>query len=307
MIPSHPNRTHMTAQDRYDPNLLPDTRMTFGEHLDELRRRLIKAICGLAVALAFCLYFGAHIFAFLARPLLIALQAAGVEPALYVASLPESFLAYFKVACYAALFLASPWIFYQLWAFVAAGLYPHEKRYVLRFLPFSAGLFLLGGAFFVFAVAPVTCNFFIRFGMTIKVPRFAPTLIDRTFFPQVSSPAPAPAEPNTTASAPPPAPQPLIKPWFTLQSYVSFILLMGLAFGLAFQLPLIVFFLGRLRLVSLAAFRSHRRHVILGIIIAAAIITPTPDIATCLALAVPMYLLYELGLVLLRLWPPRAA
>jgi sec-independent protein translocase protein TatC len=319
------------------------SRMSFGDHLMELRGRLIKSLIGLAVAVVICLIFGDHIFRFLSKPLIIALQNSELPVQLYVTSLPEAFITYIRIAVYTGIFVSSPWIFYQMWEFVAAGLYAHERRYVHFFVPFSASLFILGGAFCLWIMAPVCCNYFIRFGTSIAAPGIEESFITRflnkskppqagvevapgggqtpvqTGTPpppgqvqpapesQTSSPSQVPS-PGTAAPAPPaetasPDSQPLIKPWFTLQSYVSFIIVMSLAFGLAFQVPLVVFILGRVNIVSLKTFQSMRKYAFFIILIAAAILTPGPDVLSQIALAIPMYILYEIGILMLMLWP----
>ena len=299
-------------------DLLAETRMSFGEHLEELRSRLLKSIYGILIGLGVCLYFGGDIFSFLAQPLLVALQSAHLEPQIYVTSLPESFVTYIKVCFYSGIFLASPWVFYQLWIFVAAGLYPHEKRYVHMVMPFSAILFLLGGAFSIWLVAPLSCSYFIKFGTNIPVPEISRNFIYRALTPDADdsrdSETTGPNSPadeitkNTSAEAHSSSEKqnqkPLIKPWFTLQKYVSLIIVLALAFGVAFQMPLVVFFLGRLSLVRLSTLRSVRKYVFFGIVIISAVMTP-PDVLSQIAMAIPMYALYELGLLLLRIWPAR--
>ena len=162
--------------------LLSETRMSFGEHLDELRSRLIKAIYGLAVGFAVCLYFGGDIMAFLAQPLVVALRASGLDESLYQSRLPEAFVTYVKVALVSGIFVSSPWIFYHLWKFIGAGLYARERRYVHVVMPFSTGLFIFGGVFFIWVVAPISCNFFIRFGTNIPVPEVTDNFFYRMIY-----------------------------------------------------------------------------------------------------------------------------
>ncbi|MBN1844150.1 MAG: twin-arginine translocase subunit TatC [Sedimentisphaerales bacterium] len=332
-----------------DDDPLAGSRMSFGEHLDELRTCLLRAIYGILIGFAVCLYFGNEIFAFLAHPLLIALEWAQLETSLYVTSLPESFITYIKVCFISAIFLTSPWVFYQLWKFVAAGLYRHERQYVYSLVPFSAVLFLLGGAFFMFIVAPISCSFFIRFSMKFSSPEIANSRIYRWLAPAMQDqPDEKDASADTAANGPPPekslsaemetllqllvekqiltepeaarlrpgpaaepAPGPskspaakgnFVRPWFTLQSYVSLIIVLALAFGAAFQMPLVVFFLGRLKIVPLKTFRSSRKYVFFALVIVAALMTP-PDVISQIALALPMYVLYELGILMVWIWP----
>ncbi|MBN2375255.1 MAG: twin-arginine translocase subunit TatC [Sedimentisphaerales bacterium] len=351
-----------------EDDLLADTRMSFGEHLDELRSRLFKCIYGILIGIGVCLCFGGDIFAFLSQPLIMALKAANLEEALYASTLPEPFVTYLKVSMFSGLFLVSPWVIYQLWGFVGAGLYPKEKRFVHIFMPFSAVLFLVGASFFMLVVAPISCNFFVRFGMGISVPavsedsfiyrmlaKIAASEGDTVgtagsddgalFSIKLGSEVPPEkikltvdgAEGNfeiddmylrvprkylgkqvvvsypdgaggtkevefLLANAAEGGKKSLIKPWFTLQKYVNLVLVLSLAFGVAFQVPLVVFFLGRLRLVEIRSLRSMRKYVFIVFLILSAMMTP-PDVISQIALCLPMYVLYELGILMLRFWP----
>lgn len=293
-----------------EDDLMLGSRMSFGDHLEELRTRLIRSLKGLGIALVVCLIFGKYIFGFIAEPLVIALQASDQPVQLYVSSLPEMFVTYIKVALYTAIFISSPWIFYQLWGFIAAGLYARERRYVHVFAPFAAILFILGGLFFLWVVAPLSCSFFIRFGSNITTPVVHDNFVSRLLLKaldQTDSSRQNSQDDNATPETeqtPPEKPQPLIKPWFTLQNYVTLMVLLALAFSVAFQMPLAVFFLGRLGMVSLKTLRTVRKYVFFGILIVAAIMTP-PDVVSQIALALPMYALYEIGILLLWVWPKK--
>jgi sec-independent protein translocase protein TatC len=170
----------------------------------------------------------------------------------------EAFMAYMKISFIAGLILTSPWVFYQLWMFVAAGLYPQERRYVHVAIPFSAGMFVTGALFFLFVVAPKAFEFFLGFGDRIVG---------------------------------------VASNW-TLQQYISFVTIMMLVFGIAFQTPIAVFILARTGLVSLTTLRSIRKYVLLGMAFAAAVATPSGDIFSLIALLIPLYCLYELGIIL---------
>ena len=156
---------------------LDGTLMSFADHLEELRGRLIKSLVAVGIGFSVGLFFAGDVCAYIAQPLLVALQAAGIEPHLYASSLTEPFVTYLKVSLYVGLVLASPWVFRQLWGFVAAGLRAHEKRYVHVFMPFSAALFILGAVFFLVVIAPISCNFFVRFSVKFKQPRLIETFI----------------------------------------------------------------------------------------------------------------------------------
>ena len=306
------NSEDQNSQNRKTDGFFTDTRMSFGDHLMELRSRLIKSIYGLIVGFVVCLYFRDEIFSFLAQPLLVALYANNMDPQLYVSTLPEAFLTYLKVALYGGIFLASPWIFYQMWGFVAAGLYPHERRYVNTFVPFSVVLFILGGVFFVWIVAPITCSVFIRIGSSIPVPQISENFISRALIKNIdkvddlqnvdTSDTESEQDDNAVATEIVQPSGALIKPWFTLQKYVSLIIVLAMAFGLAFQMPLVVFILGRLSLVEIGTFQSIRKYMLFGIVVFSAMITP-PDVFSQISLSVPMYVLYELGIMMIRFWP----
>jgi sec-independent protein translocase protein TatC len=179
-----------------------------------------------------------------------------LEP-LQVIAVAAGFISYIKIALIAGLLLSSPWVFYQLWMFVAAGLYPHEKRYVNIAAPFSAALFVAGALFFLIVVAPLTLSFLVSFNQRIL-------------------------DANSQ---------------FTFQHYIAFISHLMLVFGLAFQTPSAIFFLNRTGLVSIAALNKSRKFVVLVIVVIAAMATP-PDVISQVTLAVPLYILFELGILL---------
>jgi len=134
--------------------------MSLGDHLDELRARLILAIVGLVIALIVCLCFSKYIIAFIEKPYI---KVIGTEARLQSLAPADGFISYMQIAVIAGLLLASPWIFYQLWLFIGAGLYQHEKRYVYLAFPFSAALFITGALFFIIVIAPLTLRYLIWF------------------------------------------------------------------------------------------------------------------------------------------------
>lgn len=228
-----------------------DSTMSLGDHLEELRARLILALIGLALGAVVCLIFGPKILAFIQRP-----YYAQTDNRLIVIGVADSFVAYMKISIISGLILTSPWVFYHLWMFVAAGLFPSERRYVQIAVPFSAALFVAGALFFLFFVAPISLKFFLTFGEWIDV--------------------------ETS---------------WTLQGYVSFITLLMLVFGIGFQTPIAIFILNRTGLVSIPALRRSRKYVLLGIFVVAAMATP-PDVISQITLAIPLYTLFEIGIVL---------
>ncbi|HET6882006.1 MAG TPA: twin-arginine translocase subunit TatC [Pirellulales bacterium] len=336
-----------------DEDFFKDTTMTFGEHLEELRACLVKAVFGLAIGVGIGLYFGDHIVRLIERPLVEALgsfymteaaEAYGVWSAertaaglsvpytieqvnhlvkdrqlLYeiryldptqvlrdlaltddrlktfipkahaqekliepkdlvpmflwhpvsadhrisptVLSVQEGFMIWFKAASVFGIVLSSPWIFYQIWAFVAAGLYPHEKKYIHVFLPFSIGLFLLGAAMaYLFVFQPVL-------GFLFSVSGTLGFKID-----------------------------PRISEW------MGFVIFLPLGFGISFQLPLVMLFLERIGVFNVQSYLERWRIAILVIFVLSAVLTPA-DPYTIFFMAVPLTVLYFGGILLCHLLP----
>jgi len=258
--------------------------MTIGKHLDQLRRRLFWALGGWIAATGICLYYGKTAMGYLAGPLMYALEANGLPAQLYTGSVAEAFHIYLKVSGYLGLALSSPWLWWQLWQFVASGLYQREKRYVQIFGVSSALLFIAGACFFFFFAAPLCCEYFVRFTNSIALPE------TRVAFMGALPPAAAAEALHANRQ---------LIPLITLENYLGLIVPLCLAFGVSFQLPLVIVFLGRIGLISLATLGRARRYVILIILFIAGILTP-PDMVSQIALAIPMYLLYEAAV--LALW-----
>ncbi len=227
--------------------------MSLGDHLEELRKRLIYAIAGLAVCAIIGFCFGSRVIHFIEAPYNDVLP----EVRLQTLAPTDGFVSYIKVAMITGLALSSPWVFYHMWMFVAAGLYPHEKKYVYLAAPFSAILFVGGAVFFVVVVLPLTLGFLVKFNSN---------------FLGVNS-------------------------QFTFQHYIAFVTHLMLVFGLAFQTPTAIFFLNRTGLVSLKALCSSRKYVLLAVFVVAAMATP-PDVVSQITLAVPLYALFEFGILI---------
>ncbi len=325
-----------SANDRPDPDdMFADTRMSFGDHIEELRTRLLRGGIGFLIGLAFAFVIGQQVLKFIAAPVetalmrfynkraeriahelasgdltleklniprtvrvqvkhkdfaellaklglkaqppaangdelldlplevrpvewAIAMQEAtrllGKPPLLSVMSITEGFMVWVKVCMAVGFVIGSPWIFYQLWQFVAAGLYPWEKKSVNVYLPFSLGLFLAGAALCQFYVLPGTVEALLWFDEWIG-----------------------------------------LEPDLRLSEWLGFAILLPVVFGLSFQTPLIMLFLAKMRLMTVETFRAKRRlawFVMTGI---AAIATPG-DFMSMILLMVPMWVLYELGI-----------
>ena len=223
-------------------------------HLAELRIRLIK--CGLVLFVLFlvCWAFDRELAAFLLAPLQENLQGHG---RIIVLTLPEGFLAYLNVSLAASIFLASPYLFYQAWAFASPGLKPKEKKLILPIACGSAGLFLLGGLFAYFVIFPFSFQFFIDYAKDV-----------------------ASIEPS-------------------LRLYLGLAINILLAFGFVFQLPIAIFFLAKLNIISPQTLAKKRRYAILGAFIIGAILTP-PDPISQILMAVPLIVLYEASILIAR-------
>jgi sec-independent protein translocase protein TatC len=352
----------MSQRYQYSEDLFADTRMTFGEHLEELRTCMWRALGGFMIALVLSFFVGKQALEFISKPvedelgrfyerrkdqvieklrkgdldqpnrptpfiqvgvyvppLEAALQGkpadprrpvsqeeydrlsdeekqnaivvqegdikliwlrhqtpvleaaylqeadriVGRRPALSTLSIQESFMVYVKVCMVVALVLSSPWVFYQIWSFIAAGLYPHERRYVHVFLPFSILLFTGGVTFCQLVVMPKAINALLWFNEWLGM-----------------------------------------EPDLRLNDWLSFALLVPVVFGLAFQTPLVMLFLERVGLATIDGFRAQRRLAWFCLAAVSAIITPSPDPQTMLLLWFPMCLLYEFGIILCRMQPP---
>jgi len=310
------------STDNHDDHF-DDTRMSVGAHLEELRRRLLKALLGLVLGFVVCLCFGNRLVILVKQPVENALAdyysvelpkpspapatQPGVmqnvtdeqiqfaemlqklspdrvridranreiriepppapapppkpkRPTAQVTSLgpAEVFLVYIKVSLFAGLLLASPYVFFQIWTFVGAGLYPHEKRFIHTLLPLSLGLFLAGAVFCFLVVLPQVLNFLLWFNKWME-----------------------------------------IHAQIRIGEWLSFALVLPIVFGLAFQTPLVMLLLERAGIATVDGFRRKRRFAILGCFVAAMMLTP-PDLVSQLMMAFPLVLLYEFGILLIR-------
>ena len=227
-----------------------DEKQPFLSHLEELRKRLIH--CAIAIGIGFIIsyIFSENLFTLLITPLRDRLPDGD---RLIFTSLPEMFLTYLKTAFIAGILLASPVIFYQMWMFIAPGLYQREKRYIIPFVMFSTVLFVGGALFGYFIVFPFGFRFFLGYA-------------------------------NDYIQA-----LPSVKQYFSFSTKLLF------AFGIVFELPVVIFFLSRMGLVSVAFLRKNRKYAILLTFALGAVLTP-PDVITQCMMAVPLLLLYELGI-----------
>jgi sec-independent protein translocase protein TatC len=230
-----------------------DIHLSLRDHLMELRKRLKWAVLWLGIGFAATYYWSQQIFHFMMRPIFKALPEG--EKALHFASSVEPFLIYLKVALYAGLFVASPGILWQIWAFIAPGLYRKEKRAVLPFVLAATGFFVAGSVFCYLVILPPAFEFLI----------------------------------NSAG--------PDIKPVLMMDDQLGLVMMLLIAFGIIFELPLILTFLTMIGIVDHKFLGKYRRHAIVVNTIIAAIITPTGDPFNLALMAVPMMLCYELGVL----------
>lgn len=302
--------------------------MSLGDHLEELRVRMILALAGILIGLVICLFFGKYIIYVIESPYhramkevrKIKIDVEQEEPegdlAIITISLDqtqsftslkpgdsfeayiqipekdpngvynddvrevvltdstgkglqtiqpaEGFLTYIKICLMFGLLLTSPWVFWQVWAFVSAGLYLHEKRFIHVVSPISAALFVGGALFFLLGVAPLAMTFFIRFNKALS-----------------------------------------LESHWTFQSYVNMILMLTFVFGMAFQMPIAIVFAERMGLVTVDNLTNGRKYVIVALTVIAAMATP-PDVISQVSLFVPMYALYEGGVLACRVLNARS-
>jgi len=242
------------------PEPVPDDekRMTFLEHLGELRQRLLVCIVALGIGFVISYVFSDKIFNILLAPLKPALPPGST---LIFIGVTEAFMTYVKVAFLSAVILSSPIWIYEIWLFVAPGLYKSEKKYVLPMVISSAFLFAAGALFGYFVVFPYAFQFLVK-GYATEA----------------------------------------IRPLPTMSEYFSLAWMLLLGFGLCFEMPVIIVLLARIGIVSASTLSKYRRYAILAIAVVAAAITPTPDAFTMLILMAPLLVLYEVSVLLARIF-----
>lgn len=300
-------------------------RMTIGEHLGELRFRLIMAMAGFGIVAVLCLIFGERVVAAFCRPLFHSMHSAGMNPQIYYREISDTFLVYIEISLISAAAIASPWIVYQLWLFVAAGLYPQERRTITRYVPLSLTLLISGMLMLYFFVLPISIDFFLSFssGLPISTPTWPVPPGTTTTQPAVQLPVLAadPSHPPANSLwinaaehrvklffdgrtlVLPFGPANAVTPIITLPEYIDMVVRMLIMFGLAFQLPLVLLALVRIGILDLPMLRSMRKYFYFALTVLAGFIVP--DVVTgMIALMVPLLLLYELG-VLLAWWHER--
>jgi sec-independent protein translocase protein TatC len=239
---------------------MDEKKLPLTAHLQELRKRLVLSSIAVGGGFVLCYTFAEKIFDIIAAPLLKMMPQGG---SLIFTSVAEAFFTYMKVAFIAGLILASPFVLYQIWAFVAPGLYRHEKKYVVPFVLAGSFFFALGIFFGYYVALPIGFKFLLGFATDF------------------------------------------IKPLPSMKEYLSFTIKFLLAFGLVFEFPVVLVLLARIGVVDARTLARQRKYAILLIFVFAAILTP-PDIVSQVIVALPMIGLYELSILLSRLFGKKA-
>jgi sec-independent protein translocase protein TatC len=227
--------------------------MSFLDHLEELRKRLVYSIIAVVAGFFVCWGYAENIFAIMQKPIMDALHRNGMSEKLVYLNPTEPFNLYLKIGFMAGLFVASPIVLYQLWLFISPGLYRNEKKYVFPFMVSTVGLFLAGGLFGYKMVYPAALDFLIGYGKQFQ-------------------------------------------PMITIGEYTDLFLTIIIGLGVIFEMPILVFFLALMGLVTAGWMWRNVRYSILVIFIIAAILTPTTDILNMCLFALPMVVLYLLSI-----------
>ena len=233
---------------------------SFVEHLTELRSRLVKSVIYLFIFFVVCYFFAENIYSFLLSPYAEAVKDDEINRRMIFTALHETFITYLKVAFFAAMFLASPIILTQIWKFVAPGLYKNEKRALLPYLIATPVLFLVGGMLVYYLIMPLAIKFFLSFETSAQISNLPIQLEAK------------------------------------VNEYLSLIMRLIFAFGISFQLPVLLSLLARVGFVDSEYLKKRRKYVIVIIFAVAAILTP-PDPITQIGLAIPLLILYELSIL----------
>lgn len=237
---------------------------TIGEHLVELRSRILKCIIFLFITFIGCYFFADKIYDFLVTPYAEAVKNDNIDRRLIFTALHETFLTYLKLAFFSAFFISCPIILIQIWKFIAPGLYKNEKLTLLPFMVATPVLFLLGGMLVYYLIMPLAIEFFLSFEK-IATPESLPIQLEAK-----------------------------------VNEYLSLITRLIIAFGLSFQLPVLLTLLAKVGFVDAEYLRKRRKYIIIIIFSMAAVLTP-PDPITQIGLALPLLLLYELSIFTVKI------
>jgi sec-independent protein translocase protein TatC len=306
-------------------------RMSFADHLEELRYRLILGLVGPAIVALLLLFFGDFMISIMVRPLLVAQHVEDVATRIVNIRVGSAFNVYMKLCFIGGMTFGIPWFLWQMWKFVEPGLHFHERKYVQRLAPFSVILMMLGVAFMYYVVLPVTLWFFIHFSIGFTLPDMQPNALERLLMrsgtPSVDVATPAAGAPVVTWPVFEKDPEKpvdgqvwikipehtvrvfaggkvrqiylelprMMEQVFALDEYIDFVLWMALAFAVAFQLPLVMLIAAWVGLIGYNSLKGVRKFAILGAAILAAVLVQDP-VSMCI-LMVPLYGLYEVGLL----------
>lgn len=298
--------------------------MPFGDHLEELRRRLFHALIGVGLLFIVSLYFGGLLLEVLSAPLMSELKASGQSATMLATSPLESFGAYIKVATVAALVVGMPWLLFQMWLFVAPGLYPREQRFAYFLLPLSGVLTMVGLAALYWVILPISLYFLISFGSgLIPDHRAAIPTPDGVVYPSTpvleADPSDAPVGAmwinrslgqlrfqveagrvmGVALSS-----GGMIAQQYRVREYVDLVFMLGLAFAVAFQVPLVLLLLSWTGIVEAEQLTSRRKQVVFGCVVIAALL-PTQDPWSLVLLSAMLIGLFEFGILLIRFVPAR--
>jgi sec-independent protein translocase protein TatC len=250
--PPKPPETDEEEEDEEEEGML---RMSFMEHLEELRSRILRSLFGVAVAFVLSLTFTNQLWDIVQEPAISALKHLGYTPKLVQITPMEVFsIVWVKMPLLVSLFLASPWVLYQIWAFISPGLYKKERRYAVPFILCTAGLFVGGGFFAYFVAFRFGIEFLLGIGRNINV-----------------------------------------APMVSITEYFDLFVNVVLGVALVFELPVVIFFLTLLRIASPRFLLRNSRYAVLAIVVLAAVVTPTPDVFNLMLFAVPMCMLFFIG------------
>ena len=247
-----------------DSDTIEDAKMPLLDHLIELRQRLLWSALSIIILFLFFYYFSENIYGFLVQPLADIMAETGRDRRLIFTAMHEAFFTYIKVAFFAAIFVAFPFIAMQIWMFIAPGLYKHEKSAFLPFLIATPILFFMGGALVYYYILPVAWKFFLSF------------------------------ESAGGAGAMP------IQLEAKVNEYLSLVMRLIFAFGICFELPVVMSLLGKVGLATSKGMKKKRKYAIVMAFVAAAVLTP-PDPISQIGLALPTILLYEISIICVRM------
>jgi sec-independent protein translocase protein TatC len=253
-----------SAANAPDPDSLDDSKAPLLDHLIELRQRMIYSAAAILALFFVCYYFAPSIYGFLVQPLADILASTGGNQRLIFTALHEAFFTYIKVAFFAAVFVAFPFLAIQIWMFIAPGLYKHEKLALLPFLIATPVLFFMGGALVYYWVFPVAWEFLLSFQQEDLAGTLSMELEAK------------------------------------VDQYLSLVMQLIFAFGLCFELPVVMTLLAKIGLIGSRGMRDKRKYAIVAAFVAAAILTP-PDPFSQIGLALPVIILYEVSIFAVRI------